>query len=73
MKKPVYATPSSIFTPTSAGILQLIETGYVKPIFDLQKFFSTHLTPKDISSRPLPTIELTDQEQGLLSFLSRDN
>jgi predicted Rossmann fold nucleotide-binding protein DprA/Smf involved in DNA uptake len=73
MKKPVYATPSSIFSPTSTGILQRIETGDVKPIFDLQKFLADHFTSKDISSRPLPTIALTDQEQGLLSVLSRDH
>jgi len=73
MKKPVYATPSSIFAPTSAGILQRIEIGDVNTIFDLQKFLADHFTPKDISSRPSLTIELTDQEQWLLSVLSRDH
>ncbi len=72
MKKPVYATPSSIFAPTSAGILQLIETGSVKPIFDLPRFLATHFTPRNISSRPIPTIELSDQERWLVSVLSRD-
>ncbi|MFA7298628.1 MAG: DNA-protecting protein DprA [Candidatus Absconditabacterales bacterium] len=72
MKKPVYATPSSIFSSTSAGILQLIETGSVKPIFDLPRFLATHFTTKNISSRPSPTVELTDQERGLVSVLSRD-
>ena len=72
MKKPVYATPSSIFSPTSAGILQLIETGSVKPIFDLPRFLATHFTTKNISSRPQPTIELSDQERWLVSVLSRD-
>ncbi|MCX6824457.1 MAG: DNA-protecting protein DprA [candidate division SR1 bacterium] len=72
MKKPVYATPSSIFSPTSAGILHLIETGSVKPIFDLPGFLATHFSPKNISSRPIPTIELSDQERGLVSVLSRD-
>jgi len=63
MKKPVYATPSSIFSPTSAGILQLIETGSVKPIFDLPGFLATHFASKHISSRSQITVELTDQEQ----------
>ncbi|MFA6255711.1 MAG: DNA-protecting protein DprA [Candidatus Absconditabacterales bacterium] len=72
MKKPVYATPNTIFAPTSAGILQLIETGYVKPIVDLQKFLATHFISKHISSRSQTTVVLTDQEQGLLSALSRD-
>ena len=72
MKKPVYATPSSIFSPTSAGILQLIETGSVKPIFNLPRFLATHFTSKHISSRPQITIKLSDQEQCLVSVLSRD-
>ncbi len=72
MKKPVYATPSSIFSPTSAGILQLIETGSVKPIFDLPGFLATHFASKHISSRSQITVELTDQEQWLLSVLSRN-
>jgi len=72
MKKPVYATPSSIFSPTSAGILQLIETGSVKPIFNLPRFLATHFTSKHIYSRPQTTIQLNDQEQSLVSILSRD-
>lgn len=72
MKKPVYATPSSIFSPTSAGILQMIESGSVKPIFNLPRFLADHFTSKHISSRPLSTIQLTDQENSLLSRLSRD-
>jgi len=63
MKKSVYATPNSLFAPTSSGILQYIETGSVKPIFDLQKFLTNHFTSQDISSRPLLTVDLTDQEQ----------
>lgn len=72
MKKPVYATPNSLFATTSTGILQYIEAGSVKPIFDLQKFLADHFTSQHISSRPLLTIDLTDQEQWLLSALSRD-
>jgi hypothetical protein len=63
MKKPVYATPNSLFATTSTGILQYIEAGSVKPIFDLQKFLADHFTSQHISSRPLLTIDLTDQEQ----------
>ena len=70
MKKPVYATPSSIFSPTSAGILQAMETGRVQPIFDLQNFLATHFTSKHTSSRPKTTISLTDQEQAFLWHLS---
>ena len=72
MKKPVYATPNSIFSLTSAGILQYMEAGQVKPIFDLQKLLADHFIFKNISSRPLLMIELSDQEQLLLSALSRD-
>jgi DNA processing protein len=72
MKKPVYATPNSIFSSTSAGILQRIEAGNVQPIFDLQNFLATHFTPKHTSSRPLSTIILSDQEQWLISVLSHD-
>jgi hypothetical protein len=72
MKKPVYATPSSIFAPTSTGILQRIEEGDVKPIFNLPKFLATHFTAKYISSRPQPTIVLDEKEQSLLSTLSHD-
>lgn len=73
MKKPVYATPSSIFSPTSAGILQLIETGQVKPIFNLPRFLADHFTSKHISSRPQTTINLSDKEQSFVSVLSRDH
>jgi len=72
MKKPVYATPNSIFAPTSAGIVQLMETGHVKPICNLKTFLSTHFTSKTTSSRPQHTLILSDQEQSLLSVLSRD-
>lgn len=72
MKKSIYATPNSIFSPTSAGILHLMEAGYVKPIFDLPKFLTDHFASKNISSRPKITIQLTDQEQWLLSVLSHD-
>ena len=63
MKKPVYATPSSIFANTSVGILERMEMGSVKPIFNLPKFLATHFTSKYITSRPKTTIILTDQEQ----------
>lgn len=72
MKKPVYATPNTIFAPTSAGILHYMEIGSVKPIFDLQKFLSSHFPSTKISSRPKTTIILSEQEQWLLSILSRD-
>lgn len=69
MKKPIYATPNTIFAPTSAGILQLMERGWVKPIYDLSKFLSTHFTTKQICTRPKTTDILTDQEQLLVSFI----
>lgn len=72
MKKPVYATPNTIFAPTSAGILQYIEIGSVKPILDLQKFLSSHFLSTKISSRPKASIILSEQEKWLLSILSRD-
>ena len=49
-----------------------MEAGKVKPIFDLQKLLTYHFTSQKKSSRPLLTIELSDQEQLLLSALSRD-
>jgi len=73
MKTPVYATPSSIFSPTSEGILHLIETGQVKPVVDLKHFLHHHFSPKDISSRTSTPIDLTPEEQGLLSLLSHDH
>jgi len=72
MKKPVYATPWSIFSPTSLGILQAMEAGSVKPVVDLNHFLSTHFASQNIPSRPPTTIILTDQEQLLLSIFSRD-
>ncbi len=73
MKKPVYATPNTIFSPTSAGILQYMEKGLVKPIFDLTNFLASHFTAhKTISNRPQTTIILTEQEQWFISLLSRD-
>ena len=72
MKKPVYATPNSIFSPTSAGVLHYIETGSIHPMFSLPRFLATHFTSKHTYSRPQPTIHLTDPEQCLVSCLSRD-
>lgn len=70
MRTPVYATPSSIFSPTSEGILHLIETGRVKPVVDLRGFLHQHFSQRDIPSRTMTTIELTDQECCLLKTLS---
>ena len=72
MKKPVYATPNSIFSPTSAGILDYIENGLVKSILVLNKFLAHHFTSKNITSRPQTTITLTPQEQLLIPVLSHD-
>lgn len=72
MKKPVYATPNSIFADNSSGILEYIESWYVQPIFDLSKLLSMYFSSKNNISRPLFTISLTDKEQSLLSFLSHD-
>ena len=72
MKTPVFATPSSIFSPTSEGILQLMESGHVKPIVDLKHFLHTHFPPSHISSRQEQTIDLSDEEQTLVSLLSHD-
>ena len=72
MKKPVYATPNSIFTPTSFGILQYIESGKVKPVFNLASFFSSYFPLKNISSRIQTSIDLTDEEQWLIQLFSHD-
>lgn len=72
MQTPVFATPSSIFSPTSEGILHLIETGHVKPIIDLQNFIHQHFSLKNISSRLLPSITFSEREQSLVSVLSHD-
>ncbi len=72
MKIPVYATPSSIFSPTSEGILHLIETGQVKPIVDLKYFLHQYFTSRDTFSRISTSIALTDEEKLLLSGFSHD-
>lgn len=72
MKKPVYATPNSIFSPTSFGILQYLEKGYIKPILNIEKLFSTYFPSKNIALRVQPKENLTDEEQSLLSVLSHD-
>jgi predicted Rossmann fold nucleotide-binding protein DprA/Smf involved in DNA uptake len=63
MKIPVYATPSSIFSPTSEGILDLIERGHVKPVVDLKHFLHQHFPSQNISSRTPTPIDVTDEEQ----------
>lgn len=63
MKKPVYATPNSIFSPISAGILDYIEKGTITPIFDLTKMLSMHFISTKKTSRPQTTVTLTPQEQ----------
>lgn len=73
MKTPVYATPSSIFSSTSEGILSLLETGRVKPVVDLKGFLHQHFPQRDIPSRILSTVELTDEEQKFISLLSHDH
>ena len=72
MKTPVYATPSSIFSPTSQGILHLMETGQVKPVVDLKYFLHQHFSSRDILSRPLTSIDLTDEERVFVEGLSHD-
>ncbi len=72
MNIPVYATPSSIFSPTSEWILHLIETGHVKPVVDLKYFLHQHFSSQNIISRNIPTIAVTDEEKWLLSVLSHD-
>lgn len=72
MKVPVYATPSSIFSPTSEGILHLIETGHVKPVVDIKHFLHQHFPSQNISSRKQTSITLTDEEQSITSILSHD-
>lgn len=63
MHKPVYATPNTIFAPTSAGILHYMEKGSVKPIFGLKHFLSNHFSSHKKISRPQTTIILSEQEQ----------
>ena len=72
MKKPVYATPSSIFSPTSQGILHLMETGQVKPVINLKYFLHQHFSSRDIISRPSTLIDLTDEERLFIEGLSHD-
>jgi predicted Rossmann fold nucleotide-binding protein DprA/Smf involved in DNA uptake len=73
MHKPVYATPGSIFATTSAGILQRIEQGQVKPVVNLDGFLSTHFTKTTTASKPQTEIHLTDEEQNILICLSHDH
>jgi DNA processing protein len=72
IQTPVYAPPSSIFSPTSEWILQLIESGQVKPVVDLKRFLYHHFPQKDTPARIDSPIELTDEEHHLLAFFSRD-
>ena len=72
MQKPVYATPSSIFSPTSEGILECIESGEVKPVVDLQKFLHHHFFSSQAITKSLPKIPLTDKEQSLVAHLCYD-
>jgi len=72
MKTPVFATPSSIFSATSEGILQLMESGHVKPVVDFKHFLHQHFPLSHISSRQGSSIELADEEQDLVSLLSHD-
>jgi predicted Rossmann fold nucleotide-binding protein DprA/Smf involved in DNA uptake len=72
MKTPVFAPPSSIFSPTSEGILQLMESGHVKPVVDLKRFLHNHFPTQNILSRPQLSIDLSDKEQILVSLLSHD-
>lgn len=72
MKTPVFAPPSSIFSPTSEGILQLMESGHVKPVVDLKRFLHNHFPTQNILSRPQLSIDLSDKEQTLVSLLSHD-
>jgi len=72
MKKPIYATPNNIFAPSSAGILPLMETGQVRSIANLPRFLATHFPSTKKYSRPQTTVTLTDQEQSIISHLSRD-
>ena len=69
---PVYATPGSIFAPTSRGILSYIESGQVKPIIDFHRFLATHFAAKTSSMLDSPLPILTDQEQKIVSYMTRN-
>ena len=71
MHKPVYATPNSIFAPTSAGVLSMIAQGKITAVVDIAKFLSTHFTPKRIQTDPTSLSHLTDQEQALIQSCTR--
>lgn len=70
--KSVYATPNSIFVPTSAGILPLIAKGVVHLVSNLSSFLAEHFFAKTPIARPSISVELTDQEKSLLALLSHD-
>lgn len=72
MKKPVYASPGSIFSPTSAGILQCIAIWSVQAIVDFHKFFSQNFLLQHKWPITKNHIQLADQEQKLVSMLSYD-
>lgn len=70
--KSVYATPNSIFVPTSAGILPLLAKGVVHVVSNFSSFLAEYFFAKTPISRPSFSVELTDQEQSLLALLSHD-
>lgn len=74
MHKPVYGVPSSIFSPQSAGLHQLISSWAIKAVTDIQQFLDTCFTPK--TSTCIPVIDVPDlspDEQSLLSLLGEQN
>lgn len=70
MHKPVYATPNSIFAPTSAGVLSMIAQGKITAVADIPKFLSTHFTPKIIQTDSPSLSPLTDQEHSIISLFA---
>jgi len=72
MKTPVFAPPSSIFSPTSEGILQLMESGHVKPVVDFKRFLHNHFPIQNTITKTQVAVDVSWEEHTLLSFLSHD-
>lgn len=71
MRKPIYATPNSVFSPTSEGVNHLIQEKKITAVYDPEKFLSTYFTPKTgILQQQMIPKHISPKENTIIKILS---
>ncbi len=66
MHIPIYATPNSIFAPTSEWVLELMQKGQIHPVFHISSMLQQHFSSLQTRDSSICYQSLTSQEQDIL-------